>query len=89
MVVRSGGPARTFKRRFKAATGYTPIAYVHALRIEESKQLLETTDEPTDEVAQLVGYEDAAFFRSLFKRTTGVAPARYRRRYRSIYNLER
>lgn len=89
MVERSGVPERTFKRRFKAATGYTPIAYVHALRIEESKQLLETTDEPTDEVAQLVGYEDAAFFRSLFKRTTGVAPARYRRRYRSIYNLER
>ncbi|WP_274425412.1 GlxA family transcriptional regulator [Chelativorans sp. YIM 93263] len=84
MAALSGLPERTFKRRFKAATGYSPIDYVQALRIEEAKQMLETTGEPTDMIAHLVGYDDPAFFRRLFKRMTGVTPARYRQRYRLI-----
>ena len=84
MIVRSGLPERTFKRRFKAATGYAPIDYVQALRIEEAKQILETTSEPTNSVAHAVGYEDPAFFRHLFKRRTGITPAKYRRRFQAI-----
>jgi transcriptional regulator GlxA family with amidase domain len=82
MVERSGLPDRTFKRRFRAATGYTPVAYVQALRIEEAKQMLESTAESTEEIARQVGYEDTAFFGRLFKRRTGMTPARYRQRYR-------
>lgn len=81
MVQRSGLPERTFKRRFKAATGYAPVDYVQALRIEEAKQILETTNEATDSVANAVGYEDPAFFRRLFKRLAGMTPARYRQRF--------
>jgi transcriptional regulator GlxA family with amidase domain len=84
MVERSGLPERSFKRRFKAATGYTPIDYVQTLRIEEAKQALETSDRPTDAVACEVGYEDPTFFRRLFKRATGVTPARYRQRFARI-----
>jgi transcriptional regulator GlxA family with amidase domain len=84
MVERSGLGERTFKRRFKAATGYTPMDYVHRLRIEEAKQLLESTAVATDEIARQSGYQDPAFFRRLFKRTTGVTPARYRQRFRRI-----
>lgn len=80
----SGLPERTFKRRFKAATGYAPIDYVQALRIEEAKQMLETTQEPVDAIAHAVGYEDPAFFRRLFRRRTGTTPARYRQRFRVI-----
>ena len=68
MVRHSGLPERTFKRRFRAATGCTPVAYVQTLRIEEAKQLLETTPTATDEVGAIVGYEDPASFRRLFKR---------------------
>ncbi len=84
MVAMSGLTARTFKRRFKRATGYAPIDYVQALRVEEAKQMLETTAVSIDEIASLVGYDDPAFFRRLFKRSTGVTPARYRQRYRNI-----
>lgn len=84
MIEQSGLSERTFKRRFKAATGYAPIDYVQALRIEEAKQLLETTAEATESVAALVGYEDPTFFRRLFKRCTGVTPARYRQRFRVL-----
>ncbi|BCH34430.1 AraC family transcriptional regulator [Mesorhizobium sp. L-8-10] len=85
MTQRSGLAERTFKRRFKAATGYAPVDYVQALRIEEAKQILETTGEPTDGVAHMVGYDDPAFFRRLFKRRTGVTPARYRQRFRMAF----
>lgn len=84
MAQLSGLPERTFKRRFKAAPGYAPIDYVQSLRVEEAKQLLETTGDATDAVAQSVGYEEPACFRRLFKRLTGVTPAAYRRRFRFI-----
>ncbi len=80
----SGLNPRTFKRRFSAATGNTPIEYIQSLRIEESKYLLETSGLAVDEVGMEVGYEDPASFRRLFKRLTGVTPSRYRRRYQNI-----
>jgi transcriptional regulator GlxA family with amidase domain len=82
VVKRSKLAARTFKRRFTAATGVTPIAYVQRLRIEEAKRRLERTDVAVDEISWRVGYEDAAFFRRLFKRVTGLAPGAYRKRFR-------
>jgi transcriptional regulator GlxA family with amidase domain len=82
MVARSKLAERTFKRRFVAATGITPMVYVQRLRIEDAKRRLERTDEPVDEISWRVGYEDPAFFRRLFKRTTGMAPGAYRKRFR-------
>ncbi len=82
MIKRSKLAERTFKRRFTAATGLAPIAYVQRLRIEDAKRRLERTDVPVDEISWRVGYEDAAFFRRLFKRTTGMAPGAYRKRFR-------
>lgn len=83
MVAESGLLERTFKRRFKAATGYAPVDYVQSLRIEEAKQMLETSGEPADAIAFAVGYEDLAFFRRLFRRHAGITPAQYRQRYRA------
>jgi transcriptional regulator GlxA family with amidase domain len=80
LVERSGLPARTFKRRFARATGYSPIAYVQHVRVEEAKRRLERTSEPVDAISYAVGYEDPASFRRLFKRITGVAPGVYRRK---------
>jgi transcriptional regulator GlxA family with amidase domain len=82
MIQRSRLAARTFKRRFAAATGLTPIEYVQRLRVEDAKRRLERTDASVDEISWRVGYEDAAFFRRLFKRTTGMAPGAYRKRFR-------
>ena len=81
MVRRAGLSERTFKRRFTAATGLSPIAYVQRLRIEDAKRRLERTEAPVDEISWQVGYEEPAFFRRLFKRVTGVAPGAYRRRF--------
>ncbi len=84
MAERSGLNRRTFARRFRAATGQRPIDHVHALRIERARELLETGDSSVNEVGFAVGYEDPTFFRRLFKRTTGLTPAAYRRKYAPI-----
>lgn len=81
MVARSGLPERSFKRRFRAATGYAPVDYVQAVRIEEAKHMLETSDLATDAIAFEVGYDDPSYFRRLFRRKTGVTPAAYRRHF--------
>jgi transcriptional regulator GlxA family with amidase domain len=81
MTERSGLNARTFARRFRAATGQTPLDYVQALRIEEAKQMLETGAEAIDDVGIAVGYEDPASFRKMFQRRAGLSPAAYRRRF--------
>ena len=77
----SGIPERSFKRRFKSATGHAPIDYVQRLRGEEAKRRLERTRAPVDEISWQVGYEDPAFFRRLFKRITGVTAGVYRRKF--------
>ena len=75
MVKRSGLGETTFKRRFKHATAYSPLTYVQHLRVEEAKRRLERADTPIDEISWQVGYENPAFFRRLFKRTTSLTPA--------------
>lgn len=80
----AGLPERTFKRRFRKATGFTPLEYLQTLRIEEAKHVLETTEDAIDTVVTAVGYDDPASFRRLFKRLTGVTPGRYRQKYRAI-----
>jgi transcriptional regulator GlxA family with amidase domain len=84
LVKQSGLTERTFKRRFTAATGYAPIDYVQTMRIEEAKQLLESSTLAVEQVGTAVGYEDPTFFRRLFKRSTGVTPSRYRQRFGRI-----
>jgi len=83
-VEQAGIPERTLKRRFKAATGSTPIEYLQNLRVEEAKRLLETGHLPVDEISVAVSYEDPSFFRRLFKRCTGLTPSQYRRMFQPV-----
>ncbi len=81
MAAESGLSERSFLRRFKKATGQSPMEYVQTLRIEEAKQLLETTDQALDDIAAEVGYGEPSAFRHLFRKLVGVTPSAYRRRY--------
>ena len=84
MVKVSSLPERSFVRRFTKATGVTPLDYVHAHRLEEAKQMLETGDLPVEAVADEVGYEDTSFFSRLFRRKVGLTPTQYRLRFGSL-----
>lgn len=87
MVKRAGLSERTFHRRFLAATGQAPIAYVQSLRIEEAKHLLETTDRSVDDIGADVGYAEPASFRRLFRKLVGISPSVYRRRFQPLFRL--
>ena len=78
---RIGMSPRNFARRFKIATGKTPLGYLHDLRINCARQLLETDYKSVQEVCFEVGYEDVPFFRSIFKRHTGISPKEYKQRF--------
>ena len=87
MVKLSGLAERTFKRRFKDATGMGPLEYVHTMRLEEAKHMLETGEAPVEAIASEVGYEDAAFFSRLFRRNVDLTPAQYRKRFGSMRRM--
>lgn len=72
---------RNFIRRFKAATNNTPIEYLQRVRIEAAKKALEDKDWQLDEVMNAAGYKDIKTFRMIFKRTTGLSPNDYRKKY--------
>jgi transcriptional regulator GlxA family with amidase domain len=75
---------RTFLRRFKAATGETPLAYLQGLRVAAAKRMLEEDRMTVQEVGLAVGYEDTAFFREIFKRQARISPSAYRERYGQV-----
>jgi transcriptional regulator GlxA family with amidase domain len=87
MTLASGLAPRTFKRRFQGATGYSPLDYVQSLRVEEAKQMLESADDPIDQVAMEAGYTEPAAFRRIFKRFTGISPLQYRQRFRHVAEM--
>ena len=74
--------------RLNAASARRPVATlierVQDLRVERAKSLLERSGLPVDEVSVAAGYEDASFFRRLFRRRVGVAPAQYRRMFAPV-----
>ena len=78
---RVGMSERNFIRRFKAATGDSPLIYLQKLRIAAAKRMLESNHRTMQEISEAVGYQDVVFFRTLFHRHTGVAPSAYRERF--------
>lgn len=82
VLARTTMTERTLTRRFKKATGKTPIEYVHALRIEKARDLLERFSLPVEEIATRVGYADVSYFRRLFRRKMGLSPGTYRRNFK-------
>ncbi len=75
---------RGFHRRFKRATGQAPAEYVQTLRIEEAKQLLETTETLIDDISSEIGYAEPSSFRSAFRKRVGISASAYRRKWRAL-----
>ena len=63
---------------FKREYGISPINYMIAKRIEESKYLLAETDLSLSQIAQMLGFSSLSYFSQVFRRTQEVSPKGYR-----------
>ncbi len=78
---KAGIGVRQLSRRFKKATGETPLSYLQRFRVEQVKIGLESTNKAINNLILDVGYEDPTSFRRLFKRLTGLTMQAYRGRF--------
>ena len=72
---------RSFIRRFKAATGNTPVEYIQRMNVEKAKRQLENTDFTVESIVYSLGYNDVHSFRKIFTRYTDLTPQQYRGKY--------
>jgi transcriptional regulator GlxA family with amidase domain len=75
---RYGVSPRTLDRRFHASTHASVNAYVQQARILLAKRLLESTDDPIEQIRTATGYLDPAAFRRAFRQAAGMSPRQYR-----------
>ena len=67
--------AHMFSKEF----GLSPFNYIQQLRIQESKELLSTTDYPLSQIAGMCGFSSPSYFSQRFRSSTGISPAEYRK----------
>lgn len=81
LAIKHNMSPRNFIRRFKQASGETPLTYLQKLRVEAAKTLLEKTRKKIDVIAIEVGYRTEAHFRQLFRRYTSLTPVGFRSKH--------
>jgi transcriptional regulator GlxA family with amidase domain len=74
--------SRTFARRFQAATGTTPYAWLTGQRLDLAEELLATTTLSIREIAGRVGFRSNGVLRTQFIKRHGISPTDYRQRQR-------
>src|SRR3954447_17106631 len=73
---------RTFARRFKLATGTTPLQWLLTQRVVLAQRLLAATGLSVEAVAGRCGFGSAATLRQHFARVVGTSPVSYRHTFR-------
>ena len=69
---------------FKREYGVSPINYLIARRINESKYLLTETDLSMSQIAQLLGFSSLSYFSQAFRKTQEVSPMEFRQSAKRI-----
>ncbi|MGZ4453293.1 MAG: GlxA family transcriptional regulator [Nocardioides sp.] len=82
LAARANVSARTFARRFRAETGTTPHAWLTRQRVYRAEELLEGTDLSIEQIADEVGFGNAAALRHHFGQLRSTSPQQYRRSFR-------
>ena len=73
--------ADNFSKSFKEATGLSPMDYYQHRRLRKACSSLLSTNRTVTEIADALGYCDAAHFSHLFKRNLGATPSEYRQNF--------
>lgn len=72
----------SFSRAFREAVGQPPMRLLRELRLSAARQMLETTDDTLETIAERSGFEEAAYFSRVFHERFGLPPGRYRSLHR-------
>ena len=71
-----------FIRVFKEYTGKTPIRYKNDVLIDKAKERLTHSDKSISEISSFLGFENIYYFSAMFKKSTGMSPAEYRKTHK-------
>ena len=74
-------------RIFRQETGISFHQYLNNVRITKAKELIRTTALRLTDISQMVGYDDQSYFTKVFKRTAGIAPGEYVKKYRGASSV--
>lgn len=67
----------SFFNKLKALTGYAPADYIRMIRLQHAAQLLKQGGYTVTEIADIIGFSDAKYFREVFKKYYNVSPSKY------------
>lgn len=66
-----------FFRKLKALTGYAPADYIRMIRLQHAAKLLKQGEYTITEIADMIGFSDAKYFREVFKKYYNVSPSQF------------
>jgi transcriptional regulator GlxA family with amidase domain len=78
IAARHGMSVRSLNRRFRQATGRSPMQCLQQIRMDNAKELLRSTNLTVAEVAFACGYSDQSYFSAQFRRNITLSPRAYR-----------
>jgi LacI family transcriptional regulator len=70
---------RALEQRFRSTLGHSIHDEIQRVRMELLTQMLAETRKPVTEIAEMLGFPDAAHVSRLFRRAKGISPVAYRR----------
>lgn len=73
---------RNLEVKFRKAMGRTILAEIQRIRLDHAKRMLRETDLPIPQIAESSGYNSVSYMTQVFRKESGVTPAKYRSRYR-------
>ena len=73
----------SFYNKLKALTDQAPGDYVRLIRLKRAVQLLKEQKYTITEIAEMTGFNDAKYFREVFKKHFNVSPSQYAKEERN------
>tara|TARA_B100000609_G_C17141828_1_gene395938 strand:+ start:148 stop:987 length:840 start_codon:yes stop_codon:yes gene_type:complete len=80
LIAENGFSRRSFFRHWKKYFEVSPLQYLRDLKMQEAGRLLQVSDMKIGQIAELLGFDDFAYFCAVFKKYYGSTPLQYRRK---------
>lgn len=68
-----------FRKTFNQSMAEPPSRYLNRLRLQHACQLLKTTEDTIETIAEKTGYHEPASLAKAFRKHLGIAPGKYRK----------